>query len=565
MADIIVGEKVINKAGEKGRIASFDGKIICVVFENRTAKLQSDAFERGFLKYENANLQGKINEGIEQVKKEKEQEIERKRLADKEAKEACRRMEKQAPIGVKFNSVSIRLESAPVSISSVKEKHKALVREIFNACDEDIGVYYASFHPEMKYIAPRRYSFSSDRPEHLRSRYCVGFLTKYAQTYVLRVISRNDVYAPGMTGGFTVANSDTTEILRILCIDGEVYCFSKNLSCENGRYKNSTLYKRWQASAFVGLVNLDEVIRTCDCNYLNDYINEKDVNCLSYAKLCMAALHNNKAEIVFKNKLFSSTVDISRIDAYLEEFSSKQIDFASKNDVINTLPIIKRYGIFDVDILLNLEKLMRKGRNGRSTYDALVQLFTQQNLDLSVLDKKLIGFLRKTLFNFDSVVYGDYINELINRTDVPLTVNDVFNKDYREIHYAMMQEKRVHYSATIIRRYLQVAQELSWIDREENDLYIIVPKSIDEFQYEGQMQHNCVYTNEYFLDVIDRQSIIVFLRQEKDIPYVTVEFVYGTFEVRQAYKKYNQRIDDELYLYVVNLGKQLKAEMLSRE
>ena len=114
-------------------------------------------------------------------------------------------------------------------------------------------------------------------------------------------------------------------------------------------------------------------------------------------------------------------------------------------------------------------------------------------------------------------------------------------------------------------QYSQIAQELSWIDREENDYYITIPKSIPEFKYEGHMQHHCVYTMEYFNDVIDRRSIIVFLRQEKNTPYVTIEFDYNTFEVRQAYRKFNQDVDEELYQYIVDLGKQLKLEMMSKE
>jgi hypothetical protein len=69
----------------------------------------------------------------------------------------------------------------------------------------------------------------------------------------------------------------------------------------------------------------------------------------------------------------------------------------------------------------------------------------------------------------------------------------------------------------------------------------------------------------YFYAVIDRSSIIVFLRQEKDIPYVTIEFDYATFEVLQAYRKFNQNVDDELYRYIVDFGKQLRLEMMSRE
>lgn len=560
MAEIIIGERVINKIGEIGTIVSFDDKYICVAYNSRTAKLQLDAFEQGFLKYENASLQDKINEGINEIKNKEEKEAENRRIAKSKAEEERRRLEAQAPVGTKFNSVSIRLEPAPVSLSSVKRKHKELVQEIFNQCDKDIRVYYDMFHPSMKYVVPNGYSFV--RMDNLRSRYCTGFITNYENTYVMRVFSRNDVYKPGMIGGITVANSDTTEIIRIMRIDDEVYYFSKHLSCATGSYKNTKLYKKWHASEYVDLVNLDEVVRICDCKYLNDYVEEKSVNCFSYARLLMPALYDNKAEIVFKNKLFLAVSGIDNIVKYLAGFSSKQIDFASKNKVINTLSFIKKYGLYDIKILKNMEDIVKKNRNGRSVYDDLVEIFCKYNLDLSVIDKKLIGFLRK-IEGFNIHVYGDYIYELARNRIV--TLDDIFARDYMERHLATLEERSVYYTKETSELYTQVASELSWIDREENGYFIIVPKTIPEFLYEGQMQHNCVYTSEYFYEVVDRQSIIIFLRKEKEVPFVTVELDYKTFEIKQAYGKYNQIIDNDLYKYIEGLAKELYHEMISRE
>lgn len=564
MSDIVIGAKVINKAGETGTIVSIADTFFTVDYATRVAKLQLDAFEKRFVRYENTDLQSKVDDGIRQIKEAKEQEAEAKIVADNKAKEECAKMEALAPVGVKFNSVSIRLEPAPASFNSVKNKHRNLVREIFDECDKDISAYYDIFHPTMQYIAPR-YSYSSTFTGNLRSRYCTGFLTKYDNAYVFRVISRNDVYKPGMMGGFTVTNSDITEILRIVCVDGEVYSFSKHLSCAGGIYKNTTSYKKWQASDFACFVNLDEVIRKCDCNYLNSYIETEKVNCLCYVKLLMSALNDNKAEIVFKNRLFSAVANIDNITDYLSGFSSKQIDFASKNNVFNALPIIKSSGIFDLDILENVEALMRKGRNTSSVYDNLVEIFEKRNFDRSVLDKKIIGFLKKTELDepFNAAVYGDYIRELVNYPIV--TIEDVFDRDYFDRHYAMMLEKDVFYSYETISQYAQMAQELEWINREDNGYYIIVPQTIPEFRYEGQAQHNCVYTNMYFEKVINRNSIIVFLRKEKSEPYVTIEFDYETFDVRQALGKYNRRIDRDLYNYIVNLGKQLNYERLSQD
>ena len=124
----------------------------------------------------------------------------------------------------------------------------------------------------------------------------------------------------------------------------------------------------------------------------------------------------------------------------------------------------------------------------------------------------------------------------------------------------MVEENKKSYTQEQKEKYARVAKELLWIDREENGYFIIVPKTISAFRYEGEMQRNCVYTNGYYDLVIKRQSIIVFLREKKDVPYVTIEFDYKNFDVLQAYGKYNKRIDADLYKYIVDLGKRLNRE-----
>ena len=196
-------------------------------------------------------------------------------------------------------------------------------------------------------------------------------------------------------------------------------------------------------------------------------------------------------------------------------------------------------------------------------YNTLTQLFEYHAFDLSVLDKKLVDFLRK-VENLNFALYTDYLRCLAPNPGI--TVDDIFDKDYEDRHLDMMHDRRnVNYSSKTKNEYIQIAQELSWIDRQENGYYIIIPKTIPEFEYEGQIQNNCVYGMAYFLNVINRESIIVFLRKEKNKPFVTIEFDYETFEVYQAFKKYNQPVDAELYKYIVDLGKQLKLEMQSRE
>lgn len=556
MTDIIIGEKVFNKTKEIGTIVSFDDNYICVDFKNRVAKLLRNAFEQGFLKYENPELQNNIDKNIEQSKIEKERALENNRIAFEKVKEERKLVAAKSPSAdsnISFDKVSLRLDPAPVNLTSVRKNDKELIQEIFNECDIDTKELFDSFAPKMAY--PKYTSYS-------RSKYYVGFLSKYASTYILRIFSRNDIYKKRVRTGVTVMESDTTEILRILQINDKTYYFSKNLSYSDGFYNNSTSYNKWHISYLARDILLNEVIRKCDCAFLNDYIEETKINCLQYARLLMPALYNNKVEIVFKNKLFLPTYRINNIVGYLKEFSSKQIDFASKNNVINALPIIKHHGIFDLDILQDMEVIMKKRQYGNSIYDTLIQIFETLNFDSSDLSKKLIGFLKK-IDHFNATLYYDYINELSKREGV--TVSDFFDKDYLIRHDVILQEKSVQYGEEEIRKYAQVAKELSWIDREENGYFIVVPQTIAEFKREGIMQHNCVYTSEYYKFVIDHQSIVVFLREQLDTPYVTIEYDYETFDVIQAYGKYNKKIDSSLYKYIVDLGKKLNYERLSQQ
>ncbi len=553
--NIIIGKKVVNKLRQTGIIVSVDDKYFYVDYGNRVAKLPLDAFEKGFLKYEDADLQDKIDRELAQIENEKMQKKEELLLPYKRTEAVRKEIESKSPVGVRVDSASVQLEPAPLSFSLVKNKDQELLQEIFADCDNSIKAHYDAFEHKMKYIRIPYYSRTA------MSRYSEGFLSKYSNAYVFRVFSRNDVYEEGRVGNVVVTNSDTTEIIRIVCIEGRLYKFSKHISCAGASARYSTVRSKWQASDAAAYVNLNKIVRNCDCKYLNDYIEATEVNCLQYVKLMLAALYSNKAEIVFKHKLFSSTVHIENIVEYLEEFTSKQIDFASKNNVINTLPIIKRCGLHDIDILQKLESVMKKRRTGDSIYTSLVQIFNHFNLDASVLDTKLINFLRRPGI-FNANLYGDYIDLLAQTPAV--TVDDLFDKDYIERHDVMVQEKALRVSVNEINQYARAEQELSWINREENGYFIIVPKTISDFKHEGALQHNCVYTNRYFRNVISHYSIIVFLRKEKNVPYVTIEYDYETFEVVQALGKYNRRIDRDLYRYIEYLGKTLYRERASQ-
>ena len=566
MAEILVGERVINRAGESGVITCIENARISVDFQIRKARFSETAFEDGFLRYENEALQKELQEAIAQEellaeqKKAEEERIANEQEKARKAVAAANAARAVVPADViKFESIVRLIDPAPMHLNSVHKDDRELVQKIFDECEKNTQSLFEEFRPKMEY--PKLTS-------HSRSKYCTGFLTKYLDCYVFRVFSRNDVYKKTVKNGVTVMESNTAEVLRVLQINGKLYNFTKNMAVSLGYYNNTVGNAKWRGSDMGTRVFLNEVICDCDCGYLNGYVSNKYTNARAalFINLLFLALVNNKAEIAFKNGAFESTYHIPRLVEYLEQFTPKQIDFASKNDVVHALPFIKKFGISDVELLRDLDSIMEEGRFG-SVYSTLRRLCRRMNYDCSDLDRRIMNFVKNTE-NFNAAMYNDYLWEFTRIPITDVTTQDLFDRNYIEHHNALIQErmracseKTADEERKANEQYVKAAKEISWIDREENGYFILVPKTIADFKAEGNAQHNCVYKLRYYLKVVEKNSIIVFLRQKKDQPYVTIEYDYETFKVRQALGKYNKRIDSELYQYIVDLGKQLYYEM----
>ena len=190
MAEIHIGERVINKKGEFGTITGFDDPRVTVKFEFKTVMFLSDAFENGYLVYEKVHLQSKVQEKIAQLKaKEKKAEEERtaKEKAKAERVELFKKATRAVSDDIEFESVVHFIDPAPVSLSSVsRKKDKELVQSIFDECEKDTENLFGKFKPWMFY--PKYTSRS-------RSKYCVGFLSKYLDNYVFAL-----VFQKGETG-----------------------------------------------------------------------------------------------------------------------------------------------------------------------------------------------------------------------------------------------------------------------------------------------------------------------------------------------------------------------------
>ena len=79
----------------------------------------------------------------------------------------------------------------------------------------------------------------------------------------------------------------------------------------------------------------------------------------------------------------------------------------------------------------------------------------------------------------------------------------------------------------------------------ENDEFVaLIPTTAEEFEREGNLQHNCVYTS-YLSAVIDGRTNVVFIRRKAaiDTPYITCEVKNG--HIWQYLTIYNRSVEDE--------------------
>ena len=545
----LIGGKVKHRTFGEGVIVEIKDRYVSVDF-NGVIKIFLIETMETFFSFDDENVRNAAREAANDIKEKKQSQ----KSTEEKTKVELKTVRTQASFnkgGIKYERVLTFIEPAAVNLNSVNKKDRELVLEIFKSCDKETQTLYETFEPKMIY--PKFTSYS-------RSKYCVGYLTKHLGVYVFRVFSRNDVYKKRVRSGITVMESNTAEVLRALQINGKFYYFSKNITCTLWHYYiNTDRFPEWHVSECGTNALLNRVACNCDCGYLNGYVVDNNLNIMAfkYVRLLLLALVNNKAEIVFKNKVFASTVAISNLVDYLEEFTPKQIEFACKNDVINSLPVIKSQGLYDVPILKEVEKIMRVRPWYGSIYSRMERIFKELNFDTSDLMKRIVQFVRKVEF-LDTDIYDDYISAIRHQNGI--TIKDFFDKDYIERHNVLMELRQQKYTLQEEKKYSLVAKELSWIDREYNGYYIVVPKNIKAFKEEGDIQHNCVYQLGYYKAVINKRSIIVFLRKDKNLPYVTIEYDYETFEVLQARGKYNQRLDKDLYQCVVDLGKILFFE-----
>lgn len=127
--------------------------------------------------------------------------------------------------------------------------------------------------------------------------------------------------------------------------------------------------------------------------------------------------------------------------------------------------------------------------------------------------------------------YKDYLSQL-DKLGIPLDKHNRFPANFYSVHESLseqIKEKEKEIKKAEIEKQNQILRDrvskLEKLYHGKSDKFEIVwPKTKEDFQREGQLQHNCV--GGYFERVVKGETVVFFLRRkgELDKPFCTVEF-----------------------------------------
>lgn len=106
-----------------------------------------------------------------------------------------------------------------------------------------------------------------------------------------------------------------------------------------------------------------------------------------------------------------------------------------------------------------------------------------------------------------------------------------------------------------LRKFAEVATKYLPLEFEgKTGLMVIIPRSVSDLVYEGEILNHCVGRMNYDQKMAREETLIFFVRNkaEVDKPFVTVEYSLKTHQVLQCYGYHDTKPDDKVLSFVRN-------------
>lgn len=393
------------------------------------------------------------------------------------------------------------------------------------------------------------------------------FLREYEGVYTFRYFTRTIRYSNGKRKGLRILYDFTREFERVYHYQEKYFLSVNNLTSYYSGFNilpDSTVWEKrpynYNCYTYYGKTRKYNVI----CNYIDvkcDMLKnlenaKKDIfenSASTIEQNIFGVLRSPQTELAYKCGYIVSDY------SYLEEFSLKQISFACRNNLYSSLPLIKYFETYEADTIKKIYT-----RNYYRDYNYDVEQCQKICNKLKIDKFRLLAFIRR-VEEFDTNIMLDLIDAL---EELNYDLKRALSVNYRQLHdeYIEMarkerERKRKELDEKMKNNFSKAMQILDWINRKDK-YTVIVPNTIEAYKNEGKIQNICVYSMGYYRKVYNHKSIILFIRENKNIekPYVCVELKWEDFSVLQCRGKANSKPKEDVIEYVNNLSLQLKKE-----
>lgn len=332
---------------------------------------------------------------------------------------------------------------------------------------------------------------------------------------------------------------------------GEFKQSGKNCWCDKAEYlfHTNTLYinnlenelknTEWQYSA---IKQYAEHVKKFDVEeYMTTYNNVKALEYL--VKLGFYNLIKGLAGRYYGGKVYLKSLAQETLN--LEGTTLKEIFSLNKDEIrmlqeidpciehVEKLKQAKKYGI-----KINKEQL-EYATKSKVNFETLIMLskYTTINKIFKYLLEKGNSYIEWRDYITNCIKLGYKLNEFI-----------MYPRNLKKEHdrvYKIIQDKKTEIRDKEVK---EVYKRMKYLEFENKQFKIIVPKNSIEIQREGAELHHCVAT--YIERVCKKKSIILFIREKSDIekPFYTMEIINN--KVEQVRGKCNCEMTDEIEKFI---------------
>lgn len=238
------------------------------------------------------------------------------------------------------------------------------------------------------------------------------------------------------------------------------------------------------------------------------------------------------------HKYIRALIEVTNCDD--DVFYSAMTDDRDKNRVIESVKNYKR--LRGIALPAIDDDLMNRRKEVAYKYLAKYPDFAIQLLTKPIVDDMMEVLYTQTILNM--------IEEFVDNCEA-LGIEPKFKGNIIAQIASVRRQARIAKEKAKLENLRKVAESYSWLNKFScNGLGIVVLGTPEEFEKEGEEQHNCVARYGYLESMAEGGCVICGVRKLENMstPYITCEltqFSDGTLGVKQFFRAFNQYADSE--------------------